>query len=275
VRGLCAYSRTLWLRGLPDQAVRTAAATIEEAATLRHPISFCISLIWAGGVYMWAGDCDTAEELVDELLANAKKHAFAPYLTLGFALQGKLQIARGDCEKGVRLLEDALDALHADRHQMMTAELASHLAEGLAKIGRHPSALTVIDGAIAQVERSAELTSLPEMLRVKGEIVNALSPGETDAIEGCFLKAPDLARARSALAWELKIATSLARCRRSRGQREDAGELLRRVYDRFTEGFTTADLVAAKRLLDELESHHLVEAGGREGLPDARRPSVH
>jgi predicted ATPase/DNA-binding winged helix-turn-helix (wHTH) protein len=275
IRGLCAYSRTLWIRGLPDQAVRTAGATIEEAATLRHPISFCISLIWAGGVYLWAGDCDTAQERVDELIANARKHAFAPYVTLGFALQGKLQIARGDCEKGVRLLEDALDALQADRHQMMTAVLASHLAEGLAKLGRHPSALTVINGAIAQVERSAELANLPEMLRIKGEIINALSPGEVGAIEGCFLKALDLARVRSALGWELRIATSLAQFRKSRGKREDAGALLRRVHGRFTEGFTTADLVMAKRLLDELEGHPLVEPGGRDGRSDASRTSIH
>jgi predicted ATPase len=36
------------------------------------------------------------------------------------------------------------------------------------------------------------------------------------------------------------------------GRSADAAALLQPVYDRFTEGFTTADLRAAKALLDDL-----------------------
>jgi hypothetical protein len=54
------------------------------------------------------------------------------------------------------------------------------------------------------------------------------------------------------LAWELRAATSLARLLCNQGRPADATACLKPVYDRFTEGFDTADLVAAKRLLDEL-----------------------
>ena len=46
-------------------------------------------------------------------------------------------------------------------------------------------------------------------------------------------------------------ATSLARLRRDQGRIKEARELLAPVYDRFTEGFETADLKAARALLDE------------------------
>jgi len=36
------------------------------------------------------------------------------------------------------------------------------------------------------------------------------------------------------------------------GRHDDAQRVLRPVYERFTEGFDTPDLIAAKRLLDEL-----------------------
>jgi predicted ATPase len=36
------------------------------------------------------------------------------------------------------------------------------------------------------------------------------------------------------------------------GKREEARELLGEIYDRFTEGFDTADLKEAKALLEEL-----------------------
>ena len=43
-----------------------------------------------------------------------------------------------------------------------------------------------------------------------------------------------------------------ARALLERGRLSEARDLLAPVYDRFTEGFDTADLKEAKRLLDEL-----------------------
>jgi predicted ATPase len=54
----------------------------------------------------------------------------------------------------------------------------------------------------------------------------------------------------------LRAATSRARLLRDRGRSADAIACLQPVYDRFTEGFDTADLQAAKKLLDELNSPH-------------------
>jgi predicted ATPase len=47
-------------------------------------------------------------------------------------------------------------------------------------------------------------------------------------------------------------ATSLARLLRDQSRSADAIACLQPIYDRFTEGFDTADLIAAKQLLDEL-----------------------
>jgi predicted ATPase len=48
----------------------------------------------------------------------------------------------------------------------------------------------------------------------------------------------------------LRAATSLARLRAAQDRAEDARRVLAPVYERFTEGFDTADLLAAKHLLD-------------------------
>ncbi len=62
----------------------------------------------------------------------------------------------------------------------------------------------------------------------------------------------DWARRQGALSWELRAATSLARLLRDQDRSADATALLQPVYDRFTEGFATADLKTAKALLDDL-----------------------
>jgi predicted ATPase len=61
-----------------------------------------------------------------------------------------------------------------------------------------------------------------------------------------------LAREQGALFWELRVALSLARLLRGQGRSADAMAVLQPVYDRFTEGFATADLEQAKNLLEQL-----------------------
>jgi len=61
-----------------------------------------------------------------------------------------------------------------------------------------------------------------------------------------------IARRQQAKSYELRAATSLARLWREQGRRAEARELLAPIYGWFTQGFGTADLKAAKGLLDEL-----------------------
>jgi predicted ATPase len=75
---------------------------------------------------------------------------------------------------------------------------------------------------------------------------------ETAAAEACFARAGEMASGQGALFWQLRIALGLARLRMSQDRRNAARQVLAPVYDRFTEGFATPDLRAAKALLDEL-----------------------
>jgi predicted ATPase len=67
--------------------------------------------------------------------------------------------------------------------------------------------------------------------------------------EGHFRRALDWAHRQGALSWELRAATGLARLWHRQDRTADARGLLGPVCDRFTEGFDTADLTAAKALL--------------------------
>jgi len=68
----------------------------------------------------------------------------------------------------------------------------------------------------------------------------------------CLTEALAVARAQSALAWELRSTMAMARMLSEDGQRDRARHTLALVYDRFTEGFETADLRLARALLEDL-----------------------
>jgi len=91
------------------------------------------------------------------------------------------------------------------------------------------------------------------LLRIKGELVRMQGiPEASAAAEDQFRQALELSRQQGALSWELRAATSLGQMLRDQGRLAEAMALLQPVYDRFTEGFDTTDLNAAKTLLAEM-----------------------
>jgi hypothetical protein len=113
------------------------------------------------------------------------------------------------------------------------------------------------DEPVAQVEERIERSEggwlTPELLRMRGEhVLEQGCHSAAQSAERLFRQALDWARRQRSLSWELRAATSLARLLRRHGGHADAISVLQPVYDRFTEGFETADVVAARRVLNEL-----------------------
>ena len=113
-------------------------------------------------------------------------------------------------------------------------------------------ALQLLDEALARVSCLEERWFEPDLWRLKGEALVALSPDGAAEAKACYERALAVARDQGARLWELRAATSLARLWRDQGERAEAHDLLAPVYGWFTEGFDTADLKEAKGLLDEL-----------------------
>jgi hypothetical protein len=122
----------------------------------------------------------------------------------------------------------------------------------MALTGDLANALHLIDEQIAQVERPGweERIHYAEILRLKGWMLSL--KGDLAGTERNYRASLDWARTQQAKSWELRTSTSLAKLWKSQGKRKEALELLKPVYDWFTEGFDTKDLKDAKALLEEL-----------------------
>jgi predicted ATPase len=93
---------------------------------------------------------------------------------------------------------------------------------------------------------------MPELLRVKGNLLRALPPA-LDAAEACFTQSLALSRRQGARAWELRAAIDLADLWAAQGKHDRAKTLLQPAFAQFGETIETADLKAAEHLLAALE----------------------
>jgi predicted ATPase/DNA-binding winged helix-turn-helix (wHTH) protein len=250
VSALVGLARTLWLRGFADQALRIAQKAIEEAASRGYPVPVCISLAFASMLLLWTGDLLAASDLIEQMIEHAGRYSLEPERARGVALKGKLAIARQEAEAGLDLLRSALGTLRAQQFNLLITDFIGASVEGLSKTGQFEEALVTIDGAIARAKNSGVEFYLSEVLRIKSQILAAQH--DRESAMNCLTEALAVARAQSALAWELRSTMTLARLLCEDGQRDQARDTLALVYDRFTEGFETADLKLARTLLEDL-----------------------
>jgi predicted ATPase/DNA-binding winged helix-turn-helix (wHTH) protein len=247
IRVLVNLARALWLRGFSDQGLRIAQKAIDEAASRDHPFPICISLVNVSMLLLWTGDLPRAGDLVEQLIVHAGRYSLAPYRAAGIALKGELAIARDEPEVGLDLLRSALGTLRAQQYNLLIPGFIGALTEGLRKTGQFEEALFTINGAIARATNSGVEFDLSELLRIKSQIL--ATQHDRESAMNCLTEALAVARAQSALAWELRSTMVLARLLSEGGQRDRARHTLALVYGRFTEGFETADLKLARALL--------------------------
>jgi predicted ATPase/DNA-binding winged helix-turn-helix (wHTH) protein len=275
VAGRGTLARILWLQGFPDQAMRMAQDDVEDARAIDHLATLCIALDFACMVVLEAGDLATTGRYVAMQLDGSAKVSLGLYHAFGRWFEGALLIKEGDAAEGLRCLRAALDELCEIGFLLKRPGLLCVLAEGLAGIGQVAEGLQTIDDALAQCERTDERWNISELLRVKGEILLLKgAPEASAAAEDHYRQGLDWARRQGALSWELRVATSLARLLREQNRCAEAIALLVPIYNRFTEGFETDDLKAAKALIDGFyNSKGTSQSPLMDAPPKARRSS--
>ena len=247
-------SRTLWLQGYPDAALKDVddsfrgAREIGQAATLMHALAHSTASLILCGDYPAAGV--RAQELV--VLAEEKGSLY--WKANAMMWQGCVSGLTGRAAEAIEILTPALAAYRSTAATIYTPFVSLHLARACAELGQVRDALHHIDEAMTTAAKTKEKWVEAEIHRTAGEIALMLPEPDATKAGACFERALVVAREQKAKSWELRTAMSLARLWRDRGKQQAAHDLLASVYGWFTEGFDTLDLKEAKVLLDRLGS---------------------
>ena len=248
-------ARALWLQGFVDQAHAEAQRSLEELHGEDHHLSLCRVLYYGiGRIAPMTGDFDSADRAIARLIELATSLNAPFWQTAGRFLEGKLLIERHEFAKGLGVLRDAFNTCRQTGWRLSYPEFKGALASAHAGLGQQGEALEAVNEAIASAgqRKDGQQWYVPELLRIKGEVLLQQGSDRTASAEACFDQAGEMAREQGALFWELRVALSLARLRVTQSRHDEARQILTPVYERFTEGFGTADLRAARAMLDTL-----------------------
>ncbi|MGA8760909.1 MAG: winged helix-turn-helix domain-containing protein [Stellaceae bacterium] len=247
-------ARTLWFQGYADQAMNQARLSLEEAQRTNLPLSIGEALrVAVCGIALMTGDLETADQSITMLIEVATSRNAPFWGILGRCFRGKLLVARGEFAEGCARLRTELEFCERANWPIWYPEFIGAMAEGLGGLGLVGEALAAVNKGLASADHGGERYHYPELLRLRGELLlrQPIAQRGSDAAQS-FLSALCLARQQGALASELRAAVGLARLRVTQDRYDEAKQILTPVYHRFTEGFDTSDLIAARELLSML-----------------------
>jgi len=251
----CEEAELSWLRGFPDRSAQSMMAALSHAREIDHPRNLAYALLFVASLYQRRGDVANTLALAEECVALSDQSGLPIYAAGARILRGCAMASEGEqVEQAIDEMREGLGVWQRSGLALYSRFFICCLVEGYRMAGRPADALQALSDMLAAGEPTDVRSWDPELHRLKGELLLELDPAgcQHEQAEACFLKANEIARIQGSRSLELRAATSLARLWSAVGRRTAASDHLAAVYGNFNEGFDTADLRAARRLLDGL-----------------------
>ena len=241
----------LWLLGYPDRSLERANRAVELAHELEHPLSRAYALFHSGLLHLWRREPELVRIRALATLEIADDYDLQVWTATGTFLLGAARTGLGEVDEGLAGIREGISLYQGMKTPpgFWPMLLAVH-ASACSKARLDDEALDLIDEALELFRDDVNMSLLPGILLVKGDLLAAASRSDGDDPARWYLNAFESAGALHARMPQLKAAASLCRLRKGTPEDRESRYVLESVYGAFTEGFTTVDLLEAKALID-------------------------
>jgi predicted ATPase len=241
-----------WMLGFPEKGLKFANDALFLANKLNHPYSLAYALFHTGLFHLWRQEFTIALERADAALEIARRYEFQIWKAVTTCLHGASLAGIGETEKGLLEIKGGIEMYtELKTPPVFWPTLLMLQADTYVHSGKPKEGLKLINDALEIIERKSGNPILPEIYRLKGDVLIMISPGDQDAAGSWFMKALEISREQETLMFELKAAVSLNRLWKQNGKAQQSRQILNDAYKKFTEGFSTVDLIEAQRVLAE------------------------
>jgi adenylate cyclase len=232
--------------------LRTVNRALTLAKAIANAFDVAAALCYSSVIHQCRREVDAAHEYAEAAITFSREQNFAFFEPPALCCQGWALALQGDLELGLAKFHEGLKLWQARGTAIYLSPSYVILSDIYHQYGQIEAGLQVLDEALTIVHTRAARCYEAEAYRLRGELLLHPEVQDLEQAEGCFQHARDCAVRQHAKAWELRAVMSLSRLWHRQGHHQAARDQLESVYDGFTEGFTTPDLVEARALLDRL-----------------------
>jgi class 3 adenylate cyclase/predicted ATPase/energy-coupling factor transporter ATP-binding protein EcfA2 len=241
----------LQLLGHLDRAMAAGWEAISQAKRIGHFNSVAYALLFVSLLIMLRRDAEKLKQTAGELLQLANEHNAGYWRLVAQPMLGWIKAQEGEVEAGIAQMHESTMERQRQQANLWVPQTLLLEAEVLGEAKQYQRAYRLLNEAQALIEPLNQRLCEAELHRVRGVILIAEGT-DPQAGAASIERAINVARGQNARFLELRATASKAELLRDRGLRDAARNLLKPLYDSFTEGFDTVDLRNARALLDEL-----------------------
>ena len=241
----------LWHLGYVDKAAEVAAEAMKRAQALAHPFTTAYTICHARGMMdVFRRRPDDTQPYASNVISICTEHDFPFWAAGGRILEGWAIGCLGKTDEGIKTLDEGLVAWRNTGARLWLPMFLALKAEAHAKAGSGDTALKTIDEALTISNETGERWAVAEVLRIKAGLLCNTEHFNVSEVEKLLAESLAAARRQHALSWQLRTACDLVCLLQGQSRAGEALTLLKSIYDQFTEGFGTPDLIQAKALLE-------------------------
>jgi predicted ATPase/class 3 adenylate cyclase len=240
-----------WLMGSPEQASAAARRGVAEADTAQHFDSIVIAHCMLAWVLLMRREFSEAAHFSEAALSISKQQKLNFHEGWSQTLHGLANSVGGNAVQGIEEYRNGCRIMNDSGARFCSSATLAMGAEAYLRASQADAAKSALELAVLFKDEVDERFWEAEIYRLDGEL--RLVGGDESGAEKQYKQALKTARKQEAKSFELRAATSLARLWQKQGKDQKATELLKPVYDWFTEGLDTGDLEEAGKLLRSLD----------------------
>jgi len=243
-------SRTLLLRGYPEQALQMANEAVAQAQALEHPQPLAFAYLFLIFVHLGRRDPRSVLQAYDKLADCCRAHGIAQELQWAGPLRGRARVEMGEVDEGLREMDESLAEHTITRSALLRPYYFVLYAGALLRGYRYDEAQHALDEAARVAQDTSQQAYVSEHHRLQAEIY--VARGHEALADAAFLRSLSTAIDQGGRWLELRAARAYANYLAARGRVTEARDLLAPVVQAITEGHDTLDYIYADTLLRSL-----------------------
>jgi ATP/maltotriose-dependent transcriptional regulator MalT len=197
------------------------------------------------------GDAGGCREFAERLMQVSVRYDFPATRAVGSFMLGAARALEGDIASALEQMEPTYEATFGYGFLGMLPGVI--MVDALARANRNSEALALVTRLLEGLRTPEEGVFVPELWRLRGELLLRQSAGEVREAERHLGTAARLAAEQGAIVYRLRAGTLLSRLLAEQGRREEARTVLDRANANSLDEWQGPEVGIATQLRSELD----------------------